>query len=332
VYNVSALGEKASIFKQQVKQLSGVSNATLTGYTPINGWRNNGSIFKDPGMSAQQGTLTQLWDVDPDYIPTLGMKLLSGRNFSEQMATDSSGLILNESAVRLLGLTDPLNKTLYRPMDDNGKTVKAFHVIGVVKDFNFNSLRDNIGPLILKYQPNNADLTVRIKTDHISQLIDQLKGVWGKLSPNQQFSSAFLDEDFDFLYRSEQRMGRLSIIFTSLAIIIACMGLFGLAAYAAEQRTKEIGIRKVLGAGVSTIMRMLSFDFIKLVIISIVIATPLAWWAMHNWLQGFAYRQDVPWWCIALSGILAVLIAFVTISFQSIKAALTNPVKSLRSE
>lgn len=332
VYNVSALGEKASIFKQQVKQLTGVSNATLTGYTPINGWRNNGSIFKDPGMSAQQGTLTQLWDVDPDYIPTLGMKLLSGRNFSEQMATDSSGLILNESAVRLLGLTDPLNKTLYRPLDDNGKTVKAFHVIGVVKDFNFNSLRDNIGPLILKYQPNNADLTIRIKTDHISQLIDQLKGVWSKLSPNQQFSSAFLDEDFDFLYRSEQRMGRLSIIFTSLAIIIACMGLFGLAAYAAEQRTKEIGIRKVLGAGVSTIMRMLSFDFIKLVAISIVIATPLAWWAMHNWLQGFAYRQDVPWWCIALSGILAVLIAFVTISFQSIKAALTNPVKSLRSE
>ena len=332
VYNVSALGEKASIFKQQVKQLSGVSNATLTGYTPINGWRNNGSIFKDPGMSAQQGTLTQLWDIDPDYIPTLGMKLLSGRNFSEQMATDSSALILNESAARLLGLTDPLNKTLYRPLDDNGKIVKAFHVIGVIKDFNFNSLRDNIGPLILKYQPNNADLTIRIKTDHISQLIDQLKGVWSKLSPNQQFSSAFLDEDFDFLYRSEQRMGRLSIIFTSLAIIIACMGLFGLAAYAAEQRTKEIGIRKVLGAGVSTIMRMLSFDFIKLVVISIVIATPLAWWAMHNWLQGFAYRQDVPWWCIALAGVLAVLIAFVTISFQSIKAALTNPVKSLRSE
>ncbi|MEP6612683.1 MAG: FtsX-like permease family protein, partial [Mucilaginibacter sp.] len=143
---------------------------------------------------------------------------------------------------------------------------------------------------------------------------------------------SFMDEDFDAIYRAEQRIGTISVAFTSLAVVIACLGLFGLAAYAAEQRIKEIGIRKVLGASISTIVGMLSKDFIKLVLISIVIATPLAWWAMHSWLQGFAYRQNVQWWVLALAGGGAILIAFVTISFQSIKAALTNPVKSLKSE
>jgi len=332
IYNVSALGQKASILKEQIRQLHGVSNATLTGYTPVNGWRNNGSIFKDRGMNAQGGTLTQIWDVDQDYIPTLDMKVLAGRNFSDLMQTDSSAMILNESAVRLLGMTDPLNKTLYRPMDDFGKSFKAYHVIGVIKDFNFSSLRDNIGPLVLRYQPNNADLNVRIKTANIPLVIGQMRTIWDKLSPNQQFDYTFLNEDFDFLYRSEQRMGTLSIIFTSLAIIIACLGLFGLAAYAAEQRTKEIGIRKVLGAGVSNIVGMLSLDFIKLVVIAIILAAPAGWWAMQRWLQGFAYRQNISWWVIAAAGLLAVVIAFATISFQSIKAALMNPVKSLKSE
>jgi len=332
IYNVSSLGQRANILKQQVKQLPGVSNATLTGYTPVNGWRNNGSIFKDHGMNAQQGTLTQLWSVDHDYISTMGMKVLSGRNFSDKMATDSSAMILNESAARLLGLTDPVNKTLYRPLDDYGKKIKEFHVIGVVKDFNFSSLRDNIGPVIFKYEANNADLSVRINSENIPHVIAQLQNTWDKLAPSQQFSYSFMEEDFNFLYSTEQRMGKLSVIFTSLAIIIACLGLFGLAAYAAEQRTKEIGIRKVLGAGVSTIVRMLSVDFIKLVIISIVLAAPLAWWAMQQWLQGFAYRQNMSWWSIAVAGFLAIFIAFATISFQSIKAALINPVKSLKAE
>lgn len=332
IYNVSALSQKASILKEQIKQLPGVSNATLTAFTPVNGWRNNGSVFKDRGMSAQGGTLSQIWDVDQDYIPTLDMKLLAGRNFSDQMLTDSSAMILNESAVRLLGLTDPLNKMLYRPIDDFGKGFKEFHIIGVIKDFNFSSLRDNIGPLILRYQPNNATLSVRIKAANAPSVIGQLKTVWDKLSPNQQFDYAFMNADFDALYRSEQRMGTLSVIFTSLAIVIACLGLFGLAAYAAEQRTKEIGIRKVLGAGVSNIVGMLSLDFIKLVVIAIVLAAPMGWWAMQHWLEGFAYRQNISWWVIAAAGVLAVVIAFATISFQSIKAALMNPVKSLKSE
>ncbi len=333
VYNVSALGDRARVLKQEVKQLAGVRNATLTGYTPVNGWRNNGSVFKDHSMNAQQGTLTQLWDVDPDYIPTLGMTLLSGRNFSEKMATDSTAMIVNESAARLLGLRDPLNQLLYRPQDDFGKQFKSYHVIGVLRDFNFSSLRDNIGPLILRYEPNNADLTVKLSSDNPKPVIEQIRAIWNQLSPKQQFSYAFLNEDFNNLYSSEQRMGKLSIVFTSLAIIIACLGLFGLAAYAAEQRTKEIGIRKVLGAQVSGIVSMLSFDFIKLVIIAIIVATPAAWWVMQNlFLQGFAYRTAIHWYILALAGIVAIVIAFATVSYQSIKAAMSNPVSSLKSE
>jgi len=333
VYNVSALGDRARVLKQEVKQLAGVRNATLTGYTPVNGWRNNGSVFKDHSMNAQQGTLTQLWDVDPDYIPTLGMTLLSGRNFSEKMATDSTAMIVNESAARLLGLRDPLNQPLYRPQDDFGKQFKSYHVIGVLRDFNFSSLRDNIGPLILRYEPNNADLTVKLSSDNPKPVIEQIRAIWNQLSPKQQFSYAFLNEDFNNLYSSEQRMGKLSIVFTSLAIIIACLGLFGLAAYAAEQRTKEIGIRKVLGAQVSGIVSMLSFDFIKLVIIAIIVATPAAWWVMQNlFLQGFAYRTAIHWYILALAGIVAIVIAFATVSYQSIKAAMSNPVSSLKSE
>jgi putative ABC transport system permease protein len=163
-------------------------------------------------------------------------------------------------------------------------------------------------------------------------LISQIESKWKSFSPNQQINYSFMDQQFEATYRSEQRMGTIFLSFTTLTIIIACLGLFGLAAYAAEQRTKEIGIRKILGANVSTIVGLLSKDFLKLVLISIVIATPFAWWAMQKWLQSFAYRQNIQWWVIALAGFTAILIAFATISFQSIKAALSNPVNSLRSE
>jgi putative ABC transport system permease protein len=171
-----------------------------------------------------------------------------------------------------------------------------------------------------------------MKSADLKALVDQVKAKWTKFAPNQAFNYSFMDGDFDKLYRTEQRTGQIAISFTSLAIIIACLGLFGLAAYAAEQRTKEIGIRKVLGANVSNIVGMLSKDFIKLVLFAILVAVPLAWYFMHQWLQGFAYHQNVQWWIAVAAGLGAFLIAFITISFQSIKAALTNPVKSLRSE
>ncbi len=332
VNRVWTLGKKAKTFKEEIKQLAGVKNATMTGYLPTDGANNNSSLFKDPVLDAKRAVQSSIWNVDEDYIPTLGIKIKSGRNFSNEMKTDSTAIIINEAAAQLLGFSNPLNQLLYLPMDSKASVMKPFHIIGVIKDFNFKSLRDNVTPLILFDSEDTGCLSIRMNSADIPGLLAQVKNDRKSLSPNLQFDYSFMNEDFDGLYRSEQRVGKIAIAFTSLAVVIACLGLFGLAAYAAEQRTKEIGIRKVLGANISTIVGMLSKDFIKLVIISIIIASPLAWWAMQKWLQGFAYKQDIQWWVIAVAGGGAILIAFITISFQSIKAALTNPVSSLRSE
>ncbi len=249
------------------------------------------------------------------------------------MLTDSTGLVINQAAANLLGYANPLNQTLYLPQDDMGKIMKAYHIIGVMKDFNFLSLRENVSPLIFMQKQKSNALSVRVKSADIPLLLSQIKDKWKKICPNQSFDYSFLEDDFNASYLTEQRTGTISIAFTSLAIIIACLGLFGLAAYAAEQRTKEISIRKVLGANVSTIVTLLLRDFILLVLVSIVIASPVAWWFMQTWfLQGFAYRQNIQWWVFASAGLTAIVIAFITISFQAIKAALANPVKSLRSE
>jgi putative ABC transport system permease protein len=280
----------------------------------------------------KRAILSSIWFVDQDYIPTLGMKMVAGRNFSKQMSTDSTAIIVNESAAKLLAFPNPLNRLLYLPQDNMAKVMKPYHIVGVVKDFNFKSLRENVTPVILFNDNNTGAVSIRMKSADLKALVDQVKAKWTKFAPNQAFNYSFMDGDFDKLYRTEQRTGQIAISFTSLAIIIACLGLFGLAAYAAEQRTKEIGIRKVLGANVSNIVGMLSKDFIKLVLFAILVAVPLAWYFMHQWLQGFAYHQNVQWWIAVAAGLGAFLIAFITISFQSIKAALTNPVKSLRSE
>jgi len=332
VWDTWTLGDKAKSFKQEVKQLAGVQSVSMTGYLPTDGANNNSSVFKDPVLDQKRAILSSIWFVDEDYIPTLGMKMAAGRNFSTQMSTDTTAIIINESAAKLLAFPNPLNQLLYVPQDNMAKIMKPYHIVGIVKDFNFKSLRENVTPMILFNSQDRGALSIRMKSADIKALEDQIKAKWTAFSPNHEFNYSFMDKDFDKIYRTEQRTGQIAVSFTSLAIIIACLGLFGLAAYAAEQRIKEIGIRKVLGANVSTIVAMLSRNFIILVLIAIAIASPIAWWAMHNWLQGFAYRQDFQWWIVAAAGGGAILIAFVTISFQSIKAALTNPVKSLRSE
>jgi len=332
IWDVYTLGDKAKSFKHEVNQIAGVQSSTLTSALPTSNYGNTSTIFKDPVVDQKRSLMTQEWNIDEDYIPTLGIKIKDGRNFLSQMKTDSDALVINETAARMLQFKNPLNQLVYVPQDQNAKILKPYHIIGVVKDFNFQSLRDNVTPLVFYYSEDRGALSVRINSANIPALLDLMKAKWHNFSPNQQFNYSFMDKDFEAMYRSEQRMGTISVIFTSFAIIIACLGLFGLAAYAAEQRTKEIGVRKVLGASIGAIVSMLSKDFIKLVIISIIIASPLAWWAMHYWLQNFAYRQNIQWWVVAVAGIAAILIAFITISFQSIKAALTNPVKSLRSE
>jgi putative ABC transport system permease protein len=332
VQNVYTLGDQAKTLKEEINKLPGVVCTTMTGFLPTADDRSSSSLFKDPVIDQRRALLSQIWSVDEDYLNTLDIKLVAGRNFSNQMATDSTALIINETAAKRLEFTDALNKQLYYPQDQYAKVLKPYHIIGVVRDFNFNSLRDNITPVVLMLNEDRGALAIRIKTQNIPNLMKQIENKWKSISPNRPFAYSFMDQDFDATYRSEQHIGTIFVSFTTLAVIIACLGLFGLATYAAEQRTKEIGIRKVLGANMSTIIRMLSKDFIKLVLIAILIASPLAWLLIQKWLQGFAYRENIQWWILALAGLIAIIIAFITISFQSVKASMTNPVDSLRSE
>jgi len=321
VKNLTAV-ESPKIFKDEVRRLPGVTNATLTHYLPTNPMGALNYITAGDHKQIE----TQFWPVDADYISTMGMKIVEGRNFDERFLTDSSAVVINETLAKTIGYKG----------EDGVKIAamnKNYQVIGVVKDFNFTSLRDNITPLVLTMNSDwLASLSIRTKTADLPTLMQQIEHTWKDLAHGQHIEYSFMDDDFNALYNNEQRMGGLFIIFTVLAIVIACLGLFGLAAYASEQRMREISIRKVLGASVSSIAGMLSKDFIKLVIIAMTIAGPLAWFIMHKWLQGFAYRRDIQWWVFVCTGLCALLVAAVTVSYQSIKAALVNPAENLRGE
>ncbi|HXL56334.1 MAG TPA: FtsX-like permease family protein, partial [Chitinophagaceae bacterium] len=332
INNADALKTQVTTFKNQLLQISGVQNATMSGYLPVNFNRSNDAFFTSPALDQSTAMSMQNWTVDENYIPALDIKILQGRNFSPQFPTDSTGIVINEAAAKFLATKNLLNKKLYEIKDINTKALSEYHVIGVIKNFNFSSLRDVVTPLALKLGKDNGNISVRINSSDIPNVLAQIKNKWKAIAPSQPFDYSFMDEDFNKLYTTEQRTGQIFITFAVLAILIACLGLFGLVTYAAEQRTKEIGIRKVLGANVANIVTMISKDFLKLILIASIIAFPVAWWAMNKWLQDFAYRVNVSWWVFALAAVLVVLIALMTISFQSIKAALANPVKSLRTE
>ncbi|RYF66088.1 MAG: FtsX-like permease family protein, partial [Cytophagaceae bacterium] len=332
VQNVYLLGKQAEAFKQDVLRLPGVTTGTLSSYLPTPSDREDTSFFPEGKTDLSKGMSMQIWGVDYDYMTTLGMSLTKGRNFSRQFGTDSTGIILNESAVKILGVKNPIGMHISRFNDPEGKTRKTYTVIGVIKNFHFESLRRNIGALSMVLSPQSGAASFRLSQNNVPAMLRQIEAKWKQFAPGQPFSYSFLQDSFDEMYRAEQRVGTVAMLFAVLAILIACLGLFGLAAFMAEQRTKEIGVRKVLGASTPSIIGLLSKDFLKLVVVAIVIASPLAWYAMTSWLSDFAYKIDIEWWVFALAGTLAIGIALLTVSFQSIKAALMNPVTSLRSE
>ena len=272
----------------------------------------------------------QEWNVDYDYLQTLGIELIKGRNFSREFGTDSNAVILNEATAKTLGYADPIGQHIYESGIDG--SAASYTIIGVVKNFHFESLKRDIGMLGLFLGSSTGFVSFKMNAANAPQIIPYAEKKWKTFAPEMPFSYQFLDAAFNNVYSSEQRVAKIAITFSVLAILIACLGLFGLATYMAEQRTKEIGIRKVLGASVGNVVSMLSKDFLKLVTIAFCIAAPLAWWAMKNWLQDFAYRIDISWWIFGIAGVLALFIALFTISFQAIKAAVANPVKSLRTE
>jgi putative ABC transport system permease protein len=324
------LGKNQEAFHQQILQDPRVINVSVSGYLPAgSSYGNNFFIYPDNNVSQLVKTLR--YDVDYNYIATLGMKMSYGRNFSKDFGTDSTGIILNQTAAKAFGWgQNALGKTI--SSRDNNGIQNSYHVIGVVKDFHFKSLHELISPLVMILSQGAGTMIVKVKTKDIAGLVSTLKKDWAELSPDGPMNYSFLDDRVNQTYEAEHKMGIILGIFSALTIFIACLGLFGLVTFTAEQRTKEIGIRKVLGAGVPGIVKLLSKDFLKLVLLAILIATPIAWWAMNKWLQDFAYRINISWWMFAIAGVVAVLIALITVSFQAIKAAIANPIKSLRTE
>ncbi|SDE95238.1 ABC transporter permease [Chitinophaga filiformis] len=331
IHDTHMLRNNEAAFRDKIIQSPQVIMGSISGQIPVgNSLLDNTTVMSRE--NPDKGVMSRFYKVDCEYIPTLGMRMVQGRNFSKSFATDSFAVILNETAVRALGWQqNPIGRELIGHIDDNG--VKTYYrVIGVVSDFHFESLRQKIGPLVMFLGGNSGNILVKTHTDKLSQFLASLKQQWESFSPAAPFSYSFLDDRFKLVYLGELKTEQVLTLFSSLTIFIACLGLFGLATYTAEQRTKEIGIRKVLGASVGSVVALLSKDFIKLILIALVLASPIAGWGMNQWLKEFAYKVTIDWWIFALAGLLAVGIALLTVSFQSIKAALTNPVTSLRSE
>lgn len=332
INNAYQLQKNIDAFKNIMLRQSGVSSGTLSSFLPVaDGSHSDQSFSKDAVMDAKTGFNMQTWEVDEDYFKTLGIQLKAGRNFSRGFGTDSSAVILNEAAAKILGYPNPLGKKIYSLESAYGPS-QVYTVIGVVKNFNWESLRKNIGPVSFFYQPSHGLVSLKVSAADVTNVIKTAELNWKKLAPGMPFSYRFLDDSFYEMYRAETRVGKIALIFSVLTIFIACLGLFGLATFIAEQRTKEIGIRKVLGASVQGIVQMLSRDFVKLVAIAFIISAPFAWFLMHKWLEDFAFRVDLSLWIFLLALALSLFIAIATISFQAIRAALANPVKSLRTE
>ncbi|MBC7867192.1 MAG: ABC transporter permease, partial [Gloeobacteraceae cyanobacterium ES-bin-316] len=334
VNNSFALGKNASAFKNEISKLAGVQSATFAGFLPVNNSsRSDNTFSKEAVMDSKNGLSSQVWHIDYDYIPTLGMQMLSGRNFSKDFGSDSNAIIINETTARFLGFDNPIGKKIYSNADGSfPAALVSFEIVGVVKNFHYESLKQTVGPLLFRLGDRTGATAFKISTTNVQGLVKNIEDKWRSMASGMTFSYQFLDESFNDMYKEEQRTAKLGLSFAIIAILIACLGLFGLATYMAEQRIKEIGVRKVLGATVANITGMLSKDFLKLVSLSAILAFPVAWWAMHNWLQDFAFRVDMSWWVFALAGGIAIFIALVTVSSQAIKAALSNPVKSLRAE
>jgi putative ABC transport system permease protein len=324
------LGKNQEIFRHEVQNDFRVASVSSSRYLPA-GESDNNNFFISPGENSTQLIKTLRYEVDENYIPTLGIQMLQGRNFSEEFATDSGAVILNEAAADALGWKQRAVGQIISWTDNHGKKI-TYNVIGIIKDFHFRSLHERISPLVMTLAPDQGTLIVKFKTKDIASLTSTLKKRWTEFGAEEPLNYSFLDERFNNTYKSEQKIGMILSIFTGLIIFVACLGLFGLAKFAAEQRTREIGIRKVLGSSVTEIVNLLSIEFLKLVFIAFIIAAPIAWFVMNKWLQDFAYRIQISWWVFIVAGLIALIIALATISFQAIKAAIANPVKSLRTE
>ena len=332
--NSYLLGDKEDVFKEQLKHDPRVANVTTSAFLPA-GPTNTDLTTSFPDADKNKNSRVRIYQIDENYIPTMGMKILEGRNFSKEFPSDSSQdaptVIVNETLAKVFGWGENAVGHTVNLFSDNVGNYKGLKVVGMVEDFHFRSLHEPINPLLMVLQKSSG-LIVKVKTKNIAGLIATMKTQWDSYKTEEPLTYAFVDDLYNQTYIAEQKTGTILGIFSGLTIFIACLGLFGLATFTAEQRTKEIGIRKVLGASIPDVIGLLSKEFIIMVGIAIVIATPVAWWAMNVWLQDFAYRINISWWVFVMAGVAAIIIALITVSFQAIRAAVANPVKSLRTE
>lgn len=321
------LGNKIESFKEQLSALSQVKSVTSTNYLPIDGGSRNGNTFMVDGQDdGGRGIPAQIWRVDYEYMETLGIQLEKGRGFSKDFAYDSiNSIVINSKMASDLGLKDPIGKKL-----DNNSQI--FEIIGVIKDFHFKSLKEDISALSLVIGRDVGAVSVKLEKGDPTEALASIENVWNRNIPNQALSYTFLEQEFAQMHDDVQRMGSIFNSFALFAILVACLGLFALSAFMVEQRRKEISIRRVLGAPFKNIYKLLTVDFLKLILVSICIATPIGWYLMNRWLEGFAYRISIGWETFLTAGVIALGIAVLTISYQSVGAALLKPTKGLRTE
>ncbi|SNT25538.1 putative ABC transport system permease protein [Ekhidna lutea] len=327
------LRDQAEAFKNEASRNSSVISSSLSSFIPTGNYNNSSLYFKNATAGSDESLVIGTATVDHDYMNTMGISMKEGRFFFKEYASDSMAVIINETAVQKFGYENPLESKLYsHDGPDDSPDVVGYRIIGVVKDFHYQSLRSNIEPLVLHLGQNAGYALFKIHMENVDETIADLESTWNKFVPGQPFGYQFMDQRFDLTYHAEQKVGQIFTVFAVLTILIACLGLFGLAAFTAEQKRKEIGIRKTLGASVTSIVNLLSRNFIKLVAISFIIAIPVASIAMNYWLDDFAYRTELKPSTYIVSGIAAITIAWITISFQSWKAARINPAESLKDE
>ncbi|MCF7794609.1 MAG: ABC transporter permease [Candidatus Cloacimonetes bacterium] len=319
--------EDLNVFKEEVKNISGINSITATSQYPTD-FANSGYGFKWEGLGDEERVLIHNLTVGYDFFESFEMEMVEGRSFSRQFPSDTLAYVINEKAVEVMGFSNPTEQMI----EDLYAEISG-PIIGVVKNFNYKHIRNKVEPLVIRFDPNLMGVFhAKIQSGNIQEVLDKMETVWQEFVPDNPFEYRFLDDMFERMYNAEKQMGKIFDYFTGFAILISCLGLFGLASFMTEQRFKEIGIRKVLGASISSVMLLLVKEFTKWVLIANIIAWPVAWFVMNKWLQSFAYKTDFGLWIFVVSGLSALIVAVITISFRSFNAAIQNPVKALKYE
>ncbi|WP_339695989.1 ABC transporter permease [uncultured Roseivirga sp.] len=331
IHNAYMLGDNSDAFRNMVLQNPEVEQASFSSYLPTSSSRSSTVFFPDGVIDKDRGMVCQNWRVDENYLNVFGMKMKQGRFFSKEYGTDSTAMVINETAAKNLGIEE-IDGRIIGTFGDNAEVLDRYNVIGIIEDFNFESLKSEIEPMIMRLGKTTGYLSVKLNANDFKKQVKNVEIKWDEMAPGQPFEYSFLDDRFTNMYKAESKLGEIFTVFAALAIVIACLGLFGLAAFTAQKKTKEVGIRKVLGASVIQLVYLMSKEISILVFISFVLASALGYWGVNWWMQDFTYRPPINLLAFVLAGVSAFVIALLTMSYQSIKVARANPVKSLRSE